>query len=134
MFKKILVPVDLHREWSWRRALPVAAEQARHYGAPVTLLDVVPSPWPMASEPHEDDARVARLRALAAEYFDEGTEVDVRIEHHNVPHRSILGMATDERFDLIVMNSHDPELRDHLLDSNAAEVVHHASCSTLVVR
>lgn len=134
MFQKILVPVDLHRERSWRRALPVAAEQARLYGAAVTLVYVVPAAWPMPAEPHEDDAHVARLRALAAEYFDDAAEVDVRTEHHNVPHRSILGLASDENVDLIVMNSHSPEQRDHLLGSTASEVLRHAACSVLVVR
>jgi nucleotide-binding universal stress UspA family protein len=35
---------------------------------------------------------------------------------------------------LIVMNSHRPDLRDHLIGSNASQVVRHASCSVLVVR
>lgn len=134
MFRKILVPVDLHREVSWRRALPVAAKQARLYGAKVILLYVVPAAWPMKAEPHEDDGHTARLRGLAGEYFDGAVEVDVRVEHHNSPHRSILGIAMDEGIDLIVMNSHDPEMRDHLLGSNASEVVKHATCSVLVVR
>jgi len=134
MFSKILVPVDLHRESSWRRALPIAAEQARFYRAGVTLLYVVPAAWHMQAEPHEDDERVTRLRALAEEYFDNPADVEIRVEHHNSPHRSILGMATDEGFELIVMNSHEPHLRDHVLGSNASEVVRHALCSVLVVR
>lgn len=134
MFEKILVPIDLHREMSWRRGLPVAAEQARLNGAGVTLLYVVPAAWPMQAEPHEDDARVSRLRALADEYFDNAADVEIRVEHHNAPHRAILGLASDEAFDLVVMNSHHPEQRDHVLGSNASEVVRHASCSVLVVR
>lgn len=134
MFKKILVPVDLRRETSWRRALPVAAEQAKLHGAEVTLLYVVPAVWPMAPEPQEDDERIARLRALAQEHFDNAPDVQIRLERHNAPHRSILGIASDEAFDLIVMNSHEPRQRDHLLGSHASEVVHHATCSVLVVR
>lgn len=134
MFKKILVPVDLHRESSWRRALPVAAEQARFHGAAVTLLYVVPAAWPMDPEPHEDDERIARLRALAEEFFDHPGDVRPLAMHGNAPHRSILGVASDEKFDLIVMNSHEPRSRDHLLGSHASEVVHHATCSVLVVR
>lgn len=134
MFRKILVPVDLRREASWRRALPVAAEQAKFYGAGVTVLYVVPAAWPMDPEPHEDDERIARLRALVEEHFDNSSEVEIRAEHHNAPHRSILGIASDEAFDLIVMNSHEPRQRDHLIGSHASEVVGHAQCSVLVVR
>lgn len=134
MFTRILVPVDLHREMSWRRALPVAAEQAKFYDAGVTLLHVVSAAWPMAPEAQEDDERIARLRALAEEHFDNARKVEIRIEHHNAPHRSILGIASDEAFDLIVMNSHDPRQRDHLIGSHASEVVRHAECSVLVLR
>lgn len=134
MFRKILVPLDLHRELSWRRALPVAADQARLYGAEVTLLYVVPSAFAMAAEPHEDDARLARLRALAEEHFEHPEAVNARVEHHNAPERAILGIAADEQFDLVVMNSHAPGLRDQSLDAHATEVVRNAPCSVLVVR
>lgn len=134
MISKILVPVDLHRESSWRRALPMAADQARLYGARVILLYVEPEAWAMAAEPHEDDERVAKLRALAREHFDAAADLDVRVRHHNSAHRCIRDLASEEGVDLIVMNSHEPAFRDSPLGSNATEVVQHASCSVLVVR
>ena len=47
---------------------------------------------------------------------------------------TILGIAADEQFDLVVMNSHAPGLRDQALDAHATEVVRQAGCSVLVVR
>lgn len=49
-------------------------------------------------------------------------------------YREILGVADEERVDLIVMASHRPGLRDYLLGVNSARVVRHASCSVMVVR
>ena len=134
MFGKILVPVDLHRETSWRRALPVAADQARLYGAKVILLYMEPGSFPLEAEPHEDDERVAKLRGLAGEHFDAATEVEVRVKHHNSVHRCIQEVAADEGVDLIVMNSHDPTLRGSPLGSAAAEIAQHAACSVLMIR
>lgn len=134
MFGKILVPVDLHREASWRRALPVAADQARLYGAKVILLYMEPGAFPMEAEPHEDDDRVEKLRGLAGDHFDNTTEVEVRVKHHNSVHRCILEVAADEAIDLIVMNSHDPALRESPLGSAAAEIAEHAACSILMIR
>ncbi len=134
MIGKILVPVDLHRESSWRRALPVAADQAGFYGARVILLYVEPGAWPMEAEPNEDDDRLSRLRTLAEEHFGDAPGVDVRVRHHNSVHRCIREVASDEAVDLIVMNSHDPGFRESVLGSNAVEIVQHVPCSVLVVR
>ena len=134
MFSKILVPVDLRSELSWRKSLPLAAEQARHYGARLILLYVVPDVWSMAAEPHENDALVDKLQAIADELTGKDTQVDIRVEHHNSAHRCIREVAEREGVDLIVMTSHEPELRDPRLGSTATQVVHHADCSVLVVR
>ena len=134
MFGKILVPVDLRREASWRRALPVAADQARLYDAKVILLYMEPGAFPMEAEPHEDDDRVEKLRALAGDHFDKATQVEIRVKHHNSVYRCILETVADEAVDLIVMNSHDPVLRESPLGSAAAEIAQHATCSVLMVR
>lgn len=134
MIRNILVPVDLRSEASWRKSLPLAAEQARHYGAVLTVLYVVPDVWSMEAEPHENDAHMAKLKAIATELAGEDIRVEIRVEHHNSPHRSIREVAAREGADLIVMGSHAPELRDPRLGSTATQVVHHADCSVLVVR
>jgi nucleotide-binding universal stress UspA family protein len=49
-------------------------------------------------------------------------------------HKTIRKKAEALGCDLIVMNSHHPELKDYVLGSNASQVVHHAKCSVFVVR
>jgi nucleotide-binding universal stress UspA family protein len=36
--------------------------------------------------------------------------------------------------DLIIIGSHKPSIRTHLLGSNAEKIVRHANCSVMVVR
>jgi len=60
----------------------------------------------------------------------------------NVPRCPRTGGASDEvlaeaRFwgaDLIIIGSHNPSIRTHLLGSNAEKIVRHANCSVMVVR
>lgn len=42
MFQKIIVPVDLEEESSWHKTLPVAVDYARHAGAELHVMTVVP--------------------------------------------------------------------------------------------
>ena len=134
MFTNILVPIDLRSEQSWRKSLPLAVDQARHYGATLTLLYVVPDVWHIEAEPHENDALTQRMREIADELAGGDMRVELRIEHHNSAHRCIREVAEREGADLIVMTSHEPGLRDPHLGSTATQVVHHADCSVLVVR
>lgn len=134
MFGNILVPVDLGSQLSWRKSLPLAADQARHYDATLTLLYVVPDVWPVEAEPHENDSLIAKLQTIASELVGEDTRTEIRVEHHNSAHRCIREVAEREGADLIVMTSHDPGLRDPHLGSTATQVVQHANCSVLVVR
>ena len=50
------------------------------------------------------------------------------------PHRLIPQVAEELDADLIVMNSHNPRIRDYLLGSTAGHVVTHAQCNVLVIR
>lgn len=134
MFRKILVPIDLNHKSSWERALPIAADQAKHYGAKLTLLNILENVRPIDPLRHVEEKRTKKLQELAEEYIARGVEFDVRVEHYDSVHRCIRRIAADEGIDLIVMNSHHPELRDYILGSNASQVVHHADCSVLVVR
>ena len=134
MFKKILVPIDLQHESSWRKALPVAASQARQSGAKLVLLNVIPDVRPVDPNRHEEEDRQKQLRELAKQQGSDDLDVDIEVEHYDSVHRCIRRKVSDEGVDLVVMNSHHPELKDYVLGSNAAQVVHHADCSVFVIR
>ena len=56
------------------------------------------------------------------------------IVSHGRIHQEITDAAKAIKADLIVMASHKPDWSDHFLAPNAAQVLHHAPISVLVVR
>ncbi len=141
MFKDILLAVDREHEASWQKALPVAIEHCRTFGARLHVLTVVPglgvgdvsSFLPMGYERQILDKANQWLHAFARDQVPSGISVQHIVGHGKV-HREILRAAAEIGADLIVMASHRPELADYLLGSNATYVVQHAKCSVLVVR
>ena len=141
MYKDILLPVDREHEASWKKALPVAVEYCRAFGARLHVLTVVPglgvgdvsSFLPIGFEQQLLDKANQWMHAFARHNVPSGIAVQHIVGHGKV-HREILRVAAEIGADLIVMASHRPELVDHLLGSNAAHVVQHAKCSVMVVR
>lgn len=141
MFKKILVPVDLVHESSWRKALPLAIREARNDNAHLTVMTVVPEldaaftaaalPRDFNKNRHKDAE--TKLKDLCAAQVPGDITAEQYVGDGNV-YRSILKRAEDTGVDLIVMASHRPSLRDYLLGANAARVVRHARCTVMVVR
>jgi len=141
MAKTILVPVDTHEESSWQDVLPVAVDQARHYGAMLHLVTVVehveinlpgvPAPREI-SEKRRDAAR-AKLDEIAKDFIPKDLSHQQHAAIGNV-HREVLHVAERIKADLIVMASHRPGLGTYLIGTHAARVVRHARCSVYVVR
>ncbi len=133
MFQNILIPIRPSRPSTWRKALPVAVGEAQRYGAKLHVITVTSEVDP------EDDKKTANdvareLQELVDEQVPEDVAVDAQIYKGASVHRNVRKAAEERDCDLIVMNSHRPELRDYLIGSNASQVVRHASCSVLVVR
>ncbi len=141
MYKKVLLPIDLGEENSWRKALPTAVECCRAFGADLHLMTVVPDFGMSAVAQYfpEDYAERAgaeaaeQLKKLSAERITDGIKVHHRVGYGSI-YEEILKAAKETKCDLIVMASQRPELKDYLLGPNAARVVRHANCSVLVVR
>lgn len=138
MTTRILVPVDLDNLDKQDRALDLAAQIAREAGAPVTYISVV-DPVPTASKHDETQAAQAQLDAFARDQADThgirtGDHVALRGDLHLHVGREIIQAAKDTDCDLIVMASHVPGLKDHLLTSNAGYVAAYAPMSVYVVR
>jgi nucleotide-binding universal stress UspA family protein len=141
MYKKILVPIDLDQESSWRRALPVAVEYCQIFGARLYLLTVVPefgngligSFFPPDFEEKAVAEARDRIEALGRDKVSPNIKVTCHVAQGSV-YEEILAAARELEADLIVMASHRPELKDYLLGPNAARVVRHAPISVLVVR
>ena len=141
MYKNILLTVDLGHESSWFKALPIAVEYAKSYGATLSVMTVVPdfgmsivgSFFPEGYEKKAIDEVKRKLDAFCDQHIP--SEITVRhIVGHGVVYEEILRVAAETKPDLIVMASHRPELKDYLIGPNAARVVRHADCSVQVVR
>ena len=133
MFQHILIPVRPNRPSTWRKALPMAVGEAQRYGAKLHVITVTSEVDP------EDDKKTANdvareLQELVDEQVPGDVAVEAQIYKGATVHRNVRKAAEERGCDLIVMNSHRPDLRDYLIGSNASQVVRHASCSVLVVR
>jgi nucleotide-binding universal stress UspA family protein len=141
MFKDILLPIDLAQRETQMKAVDVAVDMARKWGARLHLMTVVPDIGSSLVATYfpkdfEEKARAdaeTELRAFADEAI--GTDLSIQtIVGHGPIYAEIIRYADTSGCDLIVMASHRPELSDYLLGPNAARVVRHATQSVLVVR
>lgn len=138
-FEKILVPVDLGHDSSWREALPTAVDQAQHAGGVLHIVTIVPEEPPqLAWLPDDYSAKmIAYVKPKLAKLVETHIPADVKAEQHvrqGSIYREIVQLARELDIDLIVMASHRPELKDYLLGPNAARVVRNAECPVLVIR
>ena len=146
---KVLCPIDLEHDSSWRRALPEAVAQAKAKDGKVFLMTVVPHivagiDWRYAirgemhgSEAYDIKAFVSqaeiRLDELMRGHVPEALRGGTIATHGTIYHE-IIQAAEELPADLIVMASHRPSLKDYLLGPNAARVARHARSAVFIVR
>ncbi|MFP4270447.1 MAG: universal stress protein [Pseudomonadota bacterium] len=131
MLQHILLPVDVRKPKAWGKALDIAVNLARQNGATLHVLFVAPKLEHNLNKFPED------YRPALETYVKENVPADVSAKaelRSGSEHREICAAAKKLNCDLIVMGSHDPELKDALLGSNASAVVLHAPTSVYVVR
>ena len=142
MTSRILVPVDLAHEESWRRVLPEALGEARLRDAELHLVAVVPDFGSVLVADHfpqgfEQDV-IEKAHTTLREMKEQSVPSNVRCEAH-VAHghaaEQILAWADKLEVDLIILASHRPDaLRTLFVGSIADKIVHNARQSVLVVR
>ncbi len=142
MSKKILVPVDLAHEESWRRVLPEALAEARLRQAELHLLAIVPDfgsvlvgdHFPHSFEKEMLEKAQARLIELKAESVPAEVACQAHIALGHAAEQ-IIAWADKLAVDLIILSSHRPDsLRTLFVGSVADKIVHNANHSVLVVR
>ncbi|MEM9628236.1 MAG: universal stress protein [Pseudomonadota bacterium] len=141
MTQNVLLPVDPDEKASWERALPIAVEEAKQRNATLHVLTVVPSfgssivasyfPKDFSEKATSDAER--QLDALIKSEVPAGIKTERHVAHGRI-HQEIVRVAKGINVDLIVMASHKPDWSDSFLTPNAAQVLHHAPMSVLVVR
>jgi nucleotide-binding universal stress UspA family protein len=147
-FKKILVPVDgshqsLHAE-------EVAALIAKRFESRVAAIHVIPYdllhawstqrfPIPSSISTEIRDwffqKRNEIVRDAEALFKEKDIEVDARLIQYEDPAETILELAENEGYDLIVMgNRGNTEVEAYSLGSIAEKVSRHAECPVLIVK
>jgi CPA2 family monovalent cation:H+ antiporter-2 len=142
-FKRVLCPVDFSD--SSLAALELALSLAQEGDAELTILHVFEhsaDEEPLANRPivapeypREVEAEfTARLQALVPQNAGDSCRPRARTGHGK-PYREILGIATEDRADLIVMGVHGRNALDLMLfGSTTNQVVRRATCPVLTLR
>lgn len=141
MFKKILVPIDVHDREVASEAIETAEALARAFDGELRLIHVA-SPIapvaPMAAIPQQvfDEigiAEQAELSALAAKLTAPPERVSSCVRVGSI-YPELLSEAEDWGADHIVVGAHRRTMATFLLGSTAAALSRHAKCSVTVVR
>jgi len=136
-FSTIMVPVDLQHVEKMEKAVSVATDMARQYGASICLVGVT------TAQPNEVARTLDQYREKLAQFAEEkstnsGIEMTSQAIDTADPLRdldAVLDKAIkDMDADLVVMASHVPSFADYLLASNSGRLASHSSASVFVVR
>ncbi|WP_291732133.1 universal stress protein [Leisingera sp. F5] len=136
MATKILLPIDHTDQKSWKKALPVALEQAKFYGAELHAVSVIPEIVQLPNLPagYGSGAKAhvkGAVEAILAR--NNASDVPVQIEEGSV-YREILKLAHKDGYDMIIMASAEGEFPNYEIGPNLARVVRNAHCTVMVVR
>lgn len=139
MYSRIVVPVDGSKTSD--KAMQYAVNMAKHYGASITLIHVVPSivraysevPLLVPTKEFEEEGREI-LRKAEESIRAQGVQVKSEIVRGN-PAEEILRFADGISADLIVMGSRGlSAIKAFLMGSVSHKVAAHAKCPVLIVR
>jgi nucleotide-binding universal stress UspA family protein len=138
MYSRILVPVDLANVDGLTKALDLAAKTATDNDATVVYVGVVDA-VPTTSSRTEGEKAKEALDAFAADQarrYEVKTADQIALRgdlHFNIG-PEVIETAKKAECDLIVMASHIPGFKEHIISSNAGYVASHAPISVFVVR
>ena len=142
MYKEILVPIDVEQTELAERAVAVAEDLGKLYGANITALAAIPDfdANPMVASYFPDDAgkkahaeMCAELDRLVQTHFKDPKKVKCEVREGSA-RKVIVSYVEDHKIDLVVLPARKTDLSKILLGSNSSYVVHHAPCSVLVIR
>lgn len=137
MYSKIMVPVDLQHVDGLGKALKTAADLATHYKAPVVYVGVTASaPGSVAHNPEEYAKKLDAFASAQASAHGIEASSKTLISHDptiDVDDTLLKGIA-DVGADLVVMQTHVPNIADYIWASHGGAVASHAKASVMLVR
>ncbi|MFY1706195.1 universal stress protein [Tritonibacter scottomollicae] len=137
MFQKIVVPVDLAHEAALQKTLQVAAGMAKTHAAQLCYVGVASaSPSAVARTPEEYKDKLEKFAA------DQAAQHGVQATSHAIMthdpatdlNKALEKSISDLGADLVVMETHMPNISDYVWAGHGAHVAAHSSVSVLLVR
>ncbi|WP_416898897.1 MAG: universal stress protein [Minwuia sp.] len=137
MFSKIMVPVDLAHADALQKALETAADLARHYDAPVCYVGVTSTaPGSVAHNPTEYAQKLDAFADAQGDAHGHRTDSKVVVSHDPATDLddALLKTIGEVGADLVVMQSHMPNITDYVWPSNGGSIASHSKASVFLVR
>lgn len=137
MFSKIMVPVDLVHKDTLDKALDVAGDMARHYGASIDVVSVGGElPGELGHTPQEFGDRLEGFATQLREKYGVTVKADPLMAHDPAVDTTAELMKAIDKVgaDLVIMASHEPGFFEHIFSSHGGYIAQHAKVSVLVVR
>lgn len=137
MYNRIMVPVDLTHAADLAKALRTAADLANHYSCPVTYVAVTTeAPGPLGHNSAEFKQKLAAFGEAEAREHGHVAETMTVLSHDPTSDldKTLLKAVDDIGADLVVMQSHLPNIADYLWPSNGGTIATRAKASVFVVR
>ncbi|MEI4260526.1 universal stress protein [Roseovarius sp. D0-M9] len=137
MFTHIMVPVDLVHKDKQQKALDLAGELAKSYGAKVHVVSVGGDlPGSLGHNPSEFGQTLDDFAAGLRDQY--GTDVEAHPVVSNDPAvdttQKLMQSIDDIGADLVIMASREPGMMEHIFASHGGYIAQHAKCSVFVVR
>ncbi|WP_417808843.1 universal stress protein [Thioclava sp.] len=137
MFNEIMVPVDLRHVAKLTKALTIAADIARKYGAQITYVGVTGNePSAVAHTPEEYSEKLAQFAASEAAMHGLTARGHTIVAHDpavDLNHK--LADAVQElHADLVIMATHLPNVADYVWASHGGHLATHSKASVFLVR
>jgi len=140
LYKKIAVPVDLAHTDKLDKAINVAADMAKLYGADVTYISVTAAtPGPGGHNPQEYEQKLQQFADEQGRSHGQKVTAHVVVSHDPATDldKSLLEAVEETNADLVVMASHEPGFVDqfwHIWPSHGGAMAKQAKASVFVVR
>lgn len=132
-----MVPVDLTHADQLGKALETAGNLAKHFGIPVVYVSVAPAtPNPVAHTPQEFQQKLDAFARSQAEAHGVTGEAKAMISHDPAIDLddTLMKAVRETGADLVVMQSHVPNITDYVWPSNGGTIATHSDASVFVVR
>ena len=138
MFKRVLIPVDVTVAEDAKKLLEAAKKLTANWECELHVATVVPTvSMPIVGSYFDKDFEAESNAAASKELTEAISDAGIKAQQHvltGTVYDAVIEKASGLDTDLILIGSHQPDLRDYLLGSNAARVVRHSRCSVLVLR